>query len=320
MALKAPLLTVAIPTYNRAAYLDRCLSYLTGQLQIDDPQIEILVSDNCSDDNTTEVVELYLSKGFAIRYIRNEENKGGDFNIAQCYIEAAGQYVIALGDDDVFVKGSIKQVLEILLKKEYGLLHLPSMEINGGDQHAGKIEVKNYTDLRPFILAVNYYITFISGNIINTKYLNKEELRNGIGSFIVQVPFILNAIMQSKLNGILSGPVIATEPNNTGGYNLFRTFGPNLIKMILSLQHVNPSDLNMVRDIVGEKLLKTFFPVHILNFKKNGEKKFVKGNPVRELTSTFANYPAYWFFCFPLFYLPPKIGRLYFNMLKRIFF
>lgn len=92
-----PLITIAIPTYNRAdAYLPMCLEAALSQ---DYNNLEILVSDNCSSDNTREFVE-----GFGdsrLRYIRHEQNIGAIPNFNFCLNEAAGEYFLMLHDDDL---------------------------------------------------------------------------------------------------------------------------------------------------------------------------------------------------------------------------
>ncbi|MDE1010646.1 MAG: glycosyltransferase, partial [Paraburkholderia fungorum] len=58
--LTRPLLTIAIPTFNRAAYLQLCLQQvLPDRNFVDDGTVEILVSDNCSTDQTAATVEIF---------------------------------------------------------------------------------------------------------------------------------------------------------------------------------------------------------------------------------------------------------------------
>ena len=58
-----PLLSICIPTYNRAEILDKSLESITKQdiFQKTD-EVEIIVSDNCSQDNTHNIVHKYIEK------------------------------------------------------------------------------------------------------------------------------------------------------------------------------------------------------------------------------------------------------------------
>lgn len=92
-----PLVTVGICTYNRAdSYLGAALQSAVDQTY---PNLEIVVSDNCSADHTEELV-----KGFddpRIRYIRHEKNIGLTNNFNACARAAKGAYFLLLCDDDL---------------------------------------------------------------------------------------------------------------------------------------------------------------------------------------------------------------------------
>jgi glycosyltransferase involved in cell wall biosynthesis len=92
-----PLVTIAIPTYNRADnYLRQALTSAVTQTY---PKIEIIVSDNCSTDHTETLVT-----GFSdprIRYFRHEKNIGANNNFNFCLQQAKGMYFLLLHDDDL---------------------------------------------------------------------------------------------------------------------------------------------------------------------------------------------------------------------------
>ena len=105
-----PLLTIAVPTYNRAMYLKEFLSSIFDQL-VAEPRVELIISDNASTDQTSEIVEDYSGRGLQIRYLRNESNTGMDANILQCFQQARGTYVWVFGDDDLILAGSMEKIL-----------------------------------------------------------------------------------------------------------------------------------------------------------------------------------------------------------------
>jgi len=91
-----PLVTIAIPTYNRAAeYLPAALRSTGAQTY---EALEILVVDNASTDRTQEVAEGYDHPG--LRYIRQSVNVGPFRNFQRCLAEARGAYLLLLSDDD----------------------------------------------------------------------------------------------------------------------------------------------------------------------------------------------------------------------------
>lgn len=92
-----PLVTIAIPTYNRAGrYLKQALESAVNQTYQD---IEIIVSDNCSTDNTEAVVRRFSDP--RIGYFRQAQNIGANNNFNFCLEQARGDYFLLLQDDDM---------------------------------------------------------------------------------------------------------------------------------------------------------------------------------------------------------------------------
>lgn len=91
------LVTIGIPTYNRANdFLCQALESAMVQTY---KNIEIIVSDNCSNDDTEQVVKQF--KDPRIQYIRHSENIGGNANFNFCLAQAKGDYFLLLHDDDL---------------------------------------------------------------------------------------------------------------------------------------------------------------------------------------------------------------------------
>jgi len=96
MGLNLPLVTIGIPTYNRAS--GRLGDAIKCALAQTYSNIEIVISDNCSTDNTAEVVASF--KCDKIRYIRQEKNIGPFNNFHACLESAKGEYFYLFHDDD----------------------------------------------------------------------------------------------------------------------------------------------------------------------------------------------------------------------------
>ena len=104
-----PLLTIAIPTYNRSGFLAQLLEILAPQLA-GESRVELIISDNASPDDTPEVVASFREKGLALIYRRNETNIGPDANFLQCFEQARGEYLWLFGDDDIILPGGIRNI------------------------------------------------------------------------------------------------------------------------------------------------------------------------------------------------------------------
>lgn len=112
------LVSVGLPTYNRAKYLPQALDLLRAQTYRD---IEIVVSDNCSTDDTPKICSEYAKKDPRIRYVRQQENIGQQLNFRFVINEARGEYFMLAGDDDWWdpaLVATLKSVLDH--NPEYG--------------------------------------------------------------------------------------------------------------------------------------------------------------------------------------------------------
>jgi glycosyltransferase involved in cell wall biosynthesis len=74
--MSLPLVSICIPTHQRCRYLHSLLDSLAGQLEAFPHAYEVVIADNASLDDTTQVVQAF-SERLPIRYLRHEHNIGG---------------------------------------------------------------------------------------------------------------------------------------------------------------------------------------------------------------------------------------------------
>ena len=117
-----PLLTIAIPTYNRSELLIELLNCLREQIR-GQPGVRLLVSDNASTDGTQKVIEEELLRGTQLDYVRNQNNIGPDANFLQCFERATGKYVWIISDDDLLRPGTVATVVSYLERDEFDAMH-----------------------------------------------------------------------------------------------------------------------------------------------------------------------------------------------------
>lgn len=108
-----PLLTIAIPTRNRAPFLRECLSSIRAQGEATG-RIEVLVSDNASTDDTEKVIEDVRAAGLPVGYTRQPQDVGFDRNFEEVVGRARGTFTWVIGDDDWIEPGGLTRVLELL--------------------------------------------------------------------------------------------------------------------------------------------------------------------------------------------------------------
>lgn len=216
-----PLLSICIPTWNRARFLSISLDSFFGHFAelSDSSELELIVSDNCSEDETPDVVKSYIGKGLPISYYRHEKNKGAAANFLHCMNIAKGKYILLLGDDDILKPGSIKFILDQLRGTDYGLVHIHVFD----DMN---MKTKVYNNAEAFLCKVSFWITFMSGSIFQKDIVDKIEPQKYINTHLLQVPYYITSAVSKKENLIISENIMdeGLDSSNNGGYNFYEVF------------------------------------------------------------------------------------------------
>ncbi len=174
-----PKVSIIIPTYNRANYLVQAIESALAQ---DYPNLEIVVSDNCSTDKTEEVVKKYLSdKRF--KYFRNEKNLGMTGNWRRALYEyISGDWAIILSDDDYFIDNSyISKAIELIMKfEDLVIVHANQVEYLEDKNIKIKINRKFPKIMNGIDVFLNYHLNqlvyFLATTIFNVNEIKKLDV------------------------------------------------------------------------------------------------------------------------------------------------
>lgn len=126
--MPSSLVSIIVPTYNRARLLDECLRNARSA----PAGCEILVVDNASTDKTPAVVARHAAEDSRIRSLRNERNIGMVPNFNLALREAKGDYLCLVCDDDLILPGHIEEKAALLdAYPEIGFVYCPWVLIDG---------------------------------------------------------------------------------------------------------------------------------------------------------------------------------------------
>lgn len=128
-------LSICIPTFNRAGKLGRLLEALAREMEGLSGQVEICISDNGSDDGTPDIIAQW-EKRLPIVKNRNPRNMGFDINVVKAISLATGEFVWLMGDDDVPCEGAVGRLVENLKKHaggKLGAVYLRTVPLNPKD-------------------------------------------------------------------------------------------------------------------------------------------------------------------------------------------
>lgn len=120
--LPEPLVTLAVPTFDRPEFLDALLASVEAEVRRDpalETALEVVVSDNASGPATAAVARRFEARLPAtVRYRRNDANVGGPANLLLAVEAARGTYAMYVGDDDRLRPGAGDLLREVLLRHD----------------------------------------------------------------------------------------------------------------------------------------------------------------------------------------------------------
>jgi glycosyltransferase involved in cell wall biosynthesis len=111
--------SICIPTFNNAGMVAEAIQSALRQTY---QHLEIWVVDNCSTDETEQVVKSFMSRDPRLHYLRQIENVGMPGNFNTCLASARGQYVLILCSDDILEAGCVTALVSALVTSPASVL------------------------------------------------------------------------------------------------------------------------------------------------------------------------------------------------------
>jgi len=223
------LLSICIPTLNRAWYLEKTLDYLTSQRIFQDTDsIEICISDNASTDDTAIVVRRFQDvHGDKIVYRRNDKDLS-DKNFEMALSLGVGKFLKLCNDTAWFEPGMLERMYKYVLRwqDEKPLLFFKETK--------SAPSITEVYSLDAFIDATSYYICSTNSfGIWKEDFDNLSDFSRFSSRSFAQTDVFLRLMAQKK-NAVLIRDNFfhAVWPTTKGGYNFAKVFGDNYIGIL----------------------------------------------------------------------------------------
>lgn len=110
------LVSIITPTWNCASFICETISSIQAQTY---QNWELIISDDCSTDNTKKVIEPYLQEDFRIKYICNEKNSGAAITRNNALKVATGKWIAFLDSDDLWCPEKLEKQLAFMVENDY---------------------------------------------------------------------------------------------------------------------------------------------------------------------------------------------------------
>lgn len=109
------LVSIVMPSFNTGRFISQSIDSVLAQTY---PNWELLIVDDCSGDDTVEVVSAYLQKDERIRFIQNEKNSGAAYTRNRALREARGEWIAFLDSDDLWLPEKLEKMLAFMAENQ----------------------------------------------------------------------------------------------------------------------------------------------------------------------------------------------------------
>jgi abequosyltransferase len=213
----APLLSICIATYNRADYIGETLDSIIPQLT---EEVELLVVDGASTDNTETIIHSYIKKSNRVRYVRLPVKGGVDQDYDKTIEFARGEWCWLFTDDDLLKPGGIETVLKSI-QQDRSLIVINAEVWNTNfsliieKRRLVFLNDRTYLpgEFEKFFVDMDYYLSFIGAVIIRRSIWLNRNRTSYFGSEFVHV----GVIFQEQLAGsvfVIAKPFIRIRYGN----------------------------------------------------------------------------------------------------------
>lgn len=138
--MSLPLVSIAIPAYNHAAYIEACLVSVCAQTY---PELELVLIDDGSTDETFDVARRFLDthrERFRRVVLERQENRGVSATSNAVIVASRGEWVHLLGSDDVLYPNKVKRIQQAIEEWNCPDLALVHADADMIDQHGKSVQ------------------------------------------------------------------------------------------------------------------------------------------------------------------------------------
>ncbi len=269
----APLLSLYVPTYNRAALLPQALSAILSQITPEmAPWVEVIVVDNASPDDTPAAVQKVQADfpQVPLRFIRRPVNIGADRSMTESPGLARGEFVYMLSDDDILLPGAVARLLELI--RAYPELDAIALNVShftddpaDQDVQAGfpLTEDTIVRDRDEALRLFGSHLTFLSSMAFRRANVAGTDYSPYGTTLFAQAYLFLDALRPGRGLYVTSRRYLAMRQDNAGGYSVFRVFLTNF-KQLMDYARRSGYSAEAVQQVLDQHLLNVYGLVLVL--------------------------------------------------------
>lgn len=315
------ILTIAIPTYNGEATIERLLISIKKNL-MHAKDVEVIVLDNDSSDKTAEICKRYEF----VTFFKNDTNIGADANFTRAVHLSSGRYVWLIGDDDYLETHAISRVQKVLETYRPAAVFLNFSLYNSvSNKIVRECWIKRgkenfYKDHNEFFMDMGNAPNFLSSVVHRTQYFQNSNCEEYIGTNWVQYAALLNYVPNKEGIYYIHSPLLINAGNsedsegNIGGSSLRIIL--NMLDILCSLSsdvYTESTRKHLIEDAKSH-LLRKIIISRLKGLEVDAEIK------ARLIPYIKTNYLSFYALYYPLISMPIFFLSLAYSVYKNTYF
>lgn len=233
MSTTGVFLSICIPTYNRDSFLRQTLDSITCQdAFIHTDEIEVIISDNVSTDDT-QSVGLEFEQRFPgkVKYFKNETNLGTELNLERVLSRGVGSCLKLQNDNLTMRNGTLAELVKIIKATE---AEKPILFFTNGNNNVHGRQLTICNNLDEFVRAASYFTTWMGGFCIwRDEFKAIPDFTASAKTQLIQTDILLR-LMETGKRAIVfyEAYFIGLPIGKKGGYNIAEVFGKNYLAFL----------------------------------------------------------------------------------------
>lgn len=312
------LISICIPTYNRAGWLPAALESLLPQLGSD---AELLVYDTGSTDGTDQLMSGFVRRFPAIRYFSLDTKRGFDETLLLLLEQCRGEYAWFFGSDDVLREGAIDAVRQRILRSQArpSFLYLNHDVVDD----SGKLLIphnvhrrrdREFRDGRHCIAWLGLHLGYISASIFRRDpSFSAADAKEFVGSLWMGVHLNLRSLSNGGPAVYIGEPLVHARRNLGNVYNYGEVFCREASRVFWHARKLGISSFTIYRAI--NRTVRLFYLRFSVFQRCDNPAEFNRVFPAMLRTSWA--FPWFWLLIVPVRLVPSRLARTVRDWLRR---
>lgn len=292
-----PLLSICIPTYNRADVLRNCLDSIVYNKDFSQ-DVEIVVSDNSENDDTKDVVCGYLIKYNNIRYFKNRTNVGAETNFILSLKRGTGYFLKLHNDYSCFTDTGLSCLIEVVKKYDGKGDLLLFRNVTSDSLSEGSFNIMKLDSFDELVKKMGSDLSWIGNYGFWYEDINSwDDLDRRKDTLFMQVDWLIRGY--KKYNSVVLVETHLTNrypfKSKQGGYNYIKVHTENFLSQFKEC--VDDGILSKHSFVMLKRSLlpSILFWIYMIKFKKDERFTYSAEHCYRILWKQYKQYPwAYW--------------------------